>query len=66
MVKVLRSIVRGPLAPFGIGFAEELLLAVLGRPARVFHRASGPLDAGRGSRARGPEWFGDRALPGAA
>jgi site-specific recombinase XerD len=25
MVKVLRSIVRGPLAPFGIGFAEELL-----------------------------------------
>ena len=48
MVKVLRSIVRGPLEPHVVGFAEESaaagLFAVLGRAACVLHRASGSLD----------------------
>ena len=48
MVKVMRSIVRGPLAPYVAGFAEESAAAGLypdvGRAACLLHRPSGSLD----------------------
>ena len=70
MVKVLSSFVRGPLEPYVTGFAEELLRQGYSRssagPARVLHRASGPLDARGGRRAGPAERAGDRAVSGRA
>ena len=55
MVKVLRSIVGGPLEPHVAGFAEGLLrqgyTQCVGRAACVLHRPSGSLDGWRGHRA---------------
>ena len=70
MIKVL-SVVRAWAAGaarrrFRRGATAAGLLAVLGQPAHVLHRASGPLDAGRRRWAGPADRAGDEAISGAA
>ena len=55
MVKVLRSIVGGPLEPHVVGFVEGLLRQGYTRSsaaaACVLHRPSGSMDGWRGHRS---------------